>query len=85
MWEVGHLERKGRLKIKPNVTESLDRTLSVIPLREAPFNFAVASQACRIHLPRGDPRDVFLAAAAVVFGLTVSGSRRFRTIEPVAN
>lgn len=71
IWEVGHLERKGQLKIKPNITESLDRMLHKVPLREAPFNFAVASQACRIHLPHGDPGDVFLAATALVFGLTL--------------
>lgn len=71
IWEIGHLERKGRLKIKPNITESLDRMLNRIPISEAPFNFAVASQACRIHLPEGDPGDVFLAATALVFGLTL--------------
>jgi PIN domain nuclease of toxin-antitoxin system len=67
----GHLERKGRLKINPNITESLDRMLNRVPVREAPFNFAVASQACRIHLPQGDSGDVLLAATALVFGLTL--------------
>ncbi len=71
IWEVGHLERKGRLKTEPNITESPDRMLHRVPVREAPFNFAVASQACRIHLPQGDPGDVFLAATALVFGLTL--------------
>jgi len=40
-------------------------------MREAPFNFAVAAEASRIQLPQMDLGDVFLAATANVFDLTL--------------
>jgi PIN domain nuclease of toxin-antitoxin system len=52
--------------------------LRQIPLREAPFNFAVASQACTLKLPQGDACDVFLAATALVLELTlVTADKQF--------
>jgi len=42
-----------------------------MPLREAPFNFAVAAETTRIQLPQADLGDVFLAATASVFDLTL--------------
>jgi PIN domain nuclease of toxin-antitoxin system len=68
---LSHLVRKGRLKLKEDFPASLDRMLTGIPVHEAPFNFAVASQACRVDLPQGDPGDIFLAATAVFLGLTL--------------
>lgn len=32
-----------------------------VPIKEAPFNFAVAVEASGIELPESDPGDVFLA------------------------
>ena len=43
----------------------------LVPLREAPFNFAVAAEASHIELPQADLGDLFLAATASVFGLTL--------------
>ena len=71
VWEAGHLERKGKLKLKQGLTQSLDLMIKRILMREAPFNFAVASQACTLRLPQGDPGDIFLAAMALVFDLTL--------------
>ena len=51
MWEIGHLERKGRLKIKPNVTESLDWMLNRIPLREPrPRIEMIVDYASNVHV-----------------------------------
>ena len=38
---------------------------------EAPFTFAVAVEASRIELPQPDAGDVFPAATALVFDLTL--------------
>jgi PIN domain nuclease of toxin-antitoxin system len=46
-------------------------------VQEAPFTLAVATAAAMIELPQPDPGDVFLAATAITFGLTlVSGDRQ---------
>ena len=63
--------RRNRLRIRKNFQEWLDDVFAVAPLKEAPFNFAVAAEAARIELPQPDVGDVFLAATAVVFDLTL--------------
>jgi predicted nucleic acid-binding protein len=45
--------------------------LALVPLREAAFTFAVAADAARIELPQSDLGDIFLAATALVFHLTL--------------
>jgi len=50
--------------------------LARVPLKEAPFNFAVAVEASGIELPESDPGDVFLAATASVSRLTFGDRRR---------
>jgi predicted nucleic acid-binding protein len=42
-----------------------------VPILEAPFSFAVAAEASRIELPQADLGDLFLAATASVFDLTL--------------
>ena len=71
IWELSHLVRKGRVRMKRSLAASLEAMLTRIPIREAPFNFAVASRAAGIILPQGDPGDIFIAATALVFELTV--------------
>jgi len=45
--------------------------MAQVPLREAPFTFAVARDASRIELPQSDLGDIFLAATALAFDLTL--------------
>ncbi len=71
IWEAHHLVRGKRVRIKASFPEWLDSVLARVPLQEAPFNFSVAAEAARIDLPQGDPGDVFLAATASVFDLTL--------------
>jgi len=71
IWEAGHLERRGRLKVKPSLPVWIEEMFSRAPVQEAPLNFAVASRACALVLPQSDAGDVFLAATALVFGLTL--------------
>lgn len=71
VWEAHHLERRGKLRLKQSFSEWLDQVFAQAPLREAPFNFAVAAEASRVQLPHGDLGDIFLAATASVFDLTL--------------
>jgi PIN domain nuclease of toxin-antitoxin system len=71
LWEAGHLERKGRLRIKQSLPAWIEDALGRMPLHEVPFNFAVASRACELELPQNDVGDTLLAATALVFELTL--------------
>jgi PIN domain nuclease of toxin-antitoxin system len=71
IWEAHHLEKRKRLRLKRGFSEWLEDVLKVIPVREAPFTFAVATEASRITLPQADLGDVFLAATCFVFDLSL--------------
>ena len=71
VWEAHHLVRRGKLRPKQDFPDWLDQAFAQVPIKEAPFNFAVAAEASKIHLPQADPGDVFLAATASVFALTL--------------
>jgi PIN domain nuclease of toxin-antitoxin system len=71
IWEARHLVRRKRLLIKQSFSDWLDMVFTRVPLTEAPFNFAVAAEAAGIELPESDPGDVFLAATASVFHMTL--------------
>ena len=71
IWEAHLLAERKKLRIKTGVSAWLELHLSQAPLLEAPFNFAVALEASRIRLPQSDLGDLFLAATAVVFDLTL--------------
>ena len=71
IWEVHHLARRKRVVLKQEIGVWLEDVLRQVPLREAPFNFAVAAESSRIQLPEADLGDVFLAATAAVFDLTL--------------
>jgi PIN domain nuclease of toxin-antitoxin system len=71
VWEAHHLALRKRLRIDGSFSVWLERVFSQVPLQEAPFNFAVAAEACAINLPQADLGDLFLAATASVFGLTL--------------
>jgi PIN domain nuclease of toxin-antitoxin system len=71
IWEAHHLVRRKRLRIRQDFAQWLDDVMARVPLREAPFTFAVAADASRIELPQSDLGDIFLAATAQVFDLTL--------------
>jgi PIN domain nuclease of toxin-antitoxin system len=71
IWEARYLERRRRLRTEPDFSQWLDKALSQMPVREAPFTFAVAMAASQIELPQPDPGDVFLAATALTLDLTL--------------
>ena len=76
IWETLLLHRKGRLKIPEGFSTWVTRALTTMPLTEAPLTFEVAGALSTINLAHSDPADLFLAASAKVFGLTLVTSDR---------
>jgi PIN domain nuclease of toxin-antitoxin system len=76
IWETLLLHRKGRLKIPEGFSTWMTRAMTAMPLSEAPLTLEVAEALSTIHLPHSDPADLFLAASAKVFGLTLVTSDR---------
>jgi PIN domain nuclease of toxin-antitoxin system len=71
IWEAMLLHRKGRLKVSEGFSTWLTRALTIASFHEAPFTFDVSEALSTISLPHGDPADLFLAASAKAFGLTL--------------
>jgi PIN domain nuclease of toxin-antitoxin system len=71
MWEVFLLHRKGRLKIAGDFASWSAGVLNLVPVTEAPLTFEVLVALATITLPHSDPADLFLAASAKAFGLTL--------------
>jgi PIN domain nuclease of toxin-antitoxin system len=76
IWETLLLHRKRRLKIPEGFSTWVTKALTTMPLNEAPVTFEVAQALSTINLPHSDPADLFLAASAKVFGLTLVTSDR---------
>ena len=72
VWEAHQAYLRKRLRIKGEFHVWLEQALNHPRLQEAPINFAVASATARIHLPQPDPGDLFLAATASVYGMTLA-------------
>lgn len=71
IWEAHHLVRRGHLRFRQSFSEWINVVLNQVPVREAPFTFQVAAAASQIQLPQSDLGDIFLAATASVFDLTL--------------
>ncbi len=71
IWEAHNLEKRKRLRIRQSFPEWTREAFRQLPVVEAPFTFVVAAKASRISLPEGDLGDLFLAATASVFDLTL--------------
>ncbi|MEQ1949208.1 MAG: type II toxin-antitoxin system VapC family toxin [Bryobacteraceae bacterium] len=72
IWEASLLAQRKRLNLRCSFAEWLDTATAAVPVQEAPLNFNVAAEAGRIHLPQSDVGDIFLAATASVFDLTLA-------------
>jgi PIN domain nuclease of toxin-antitoxin system len=76
IWEALLLHRKGRVNLSHDFANWITGAMNRIPLTEAPLNFEVALVLSTISLPHSDPADLFLAATAKAFGLTLVTSDR---------
>jgi PIN domain nuclease of toxin-antitoxin system len=59
------------LTLKDGAESWIPASLSLLSLREAPFTNDVALASDAIVLPHRDPADLFLAATAKVYDLTL--------------
>jgi PIN domain nuclease of toxin-antitoxin system len=71
VWEAFLLFRKKRIQISSDFTTWLAASLSVLPVTDAPLTFEVARALPTLAVPHDDPADLFLAATAKAFGLTL--------------
>jgi PIN domain nuclease of toxin-antitoxin system len=71
VWEIFALERKGRISFSEDCKEWVARSMREFALHEAPLTADVIFATKEIQLPHRDPADLFLAATAKVFGLTL--------------
>lgn len=70
-WEIIILSEKGRVQLDAPPASWMKNVLSTLPFQEATLNHEVAMQSRGILLPHQDPADRFIAASAVVYGLTL--------------
>lgn len=71
VWEVLKLHERRRAEFGKDVVEWIAHALAALPVTEAPLTNEVALRTHSVRLPHGDPADVFLAATASVFDLTL--------------
>ena len=71
IWEAELLDRSKHIRFKPDFPAWVKETLAQMPVKEAPFTFAVATEAAYIRLPQLDPGDTFIAATAVAYDMTL--------------
>jgi PIN domain nuclease of toxin-antitoxin system len=71
LWEFMLLVEKRRVTLNLSVEEWIGQALREAPIREAPLTAEVVLATNKISLPHRDPADTFLAATALVFGLTL--------------
>jgi PIN domain nuclease of toxin-antitoxin system len=69
IWEALLLHNKGRIQLHEDLTSWV--TDAVADLREAPLTHEIALAAFKLPLHHRDPADRFLAATALVLGLTL--------------
>ena len=68
-WEVLLLNARGRIRLHGELSEWLTRATA--HMREAPLTHEIVLAAHQLPLPHPDPADRFLAATALVLGLTL--------------
>lgn len=81
LWEALMLSRKKRIALNPDPQTWIREKLAEVPCRQAPLTFDVALATRALDLSHNDPADRFLAATALVYGLTLvtSDERMFRS------
>lgn len=70
-WEIIILSEKGRIQLDAPAVTWVKNVLSTLPFQEATLNHEVAMQSRDVRLPHQDPADRFIAASAIVYGLTL--------------
>ena len=71
IWELTILVEKGRVVLNIGLDEWISQALKEAPIREAPVTTEVVLATSNVSLHHRDPADLFLAATAHAFGLTL--------------
>jgi PIN domain nuclease of toxin-antitoxin system len=71
IWEAFLLFRKKRIQMDTDFMTWLGTSLNVLPVTEAPLTFEVIRALPTLVVPHEDPADLFLAATAKAFELTL--------------
>ena len=71
VWEALVLAEKERVLLHPDPWSWIRTALSVRPMQEVPVTFDIAFGSRSIRLGHDDPADRFIAATAMVHGLTL--------------
>ncbi|MDE2883017.1 MAG: type II toxin-antitoxin system VapC family toxin [Gemmatimonadota bacterium] len=71
IWEALLLAEKGRVELAPDPWWWIRSALATWPMRELPLTHEVALRSRSVRLPHDDPADRFIAATAMVHGLTL--------------
>jgi PIN domain nuclease of toxin-antitoxin system len=71
VWEAMLLSERGRIDTGPNLSGWLNEALAAMPMRDAPLTREVALASRTVPLSHEDPADRFIAASAIVHGLTL--------------
>ncbi len=71
IWEALLLAEKGRVDLAPDPWWWIRSALATRAIREFPVTHQVALRSRSIRLPHDDPADRFIAATAMVHGLTL--------------
>lgn len=77
IWETRMLIERGRFHVQGDFRAWVERADESLPLRPAPLVDEVAMACFETDVPHRDPADRFLAATAVVYGLSlITADRR---------
>ena len=71
IWETLLLAERGRVDLAPDAWSWIRTALANRAIREFPLTHEVALCSRRVRLPHDDPADRFIAATAMVHGLTL--------------
>lgn len=77
IWEALLLAEKGRVELAPDPWWWIRSALATRPMRELPLTHEVALRSRTVRLPHDDPADRFIAATAMVHGLTLVTADRW--------
>ena len=71
IWEIGLLRQKGRISLKGDLNEWVQKAMAIAPMNEAPITLEIALETAALSHALRDPADRFLAATARLLGLTL--------------
>ncbi len=87
VWEAIRAAERGRIELDRPAPVWIEEALRVAPMRDAPLTREVAVASRSVGVTHDDPADRFLAATALVHGLTLVtadrrllGAKGFRTL-----